>query len=290
MENRITKVSAVIVNYNDSRNTKALAEQLLSYKVINVVVVVDNASTDDSINVLKNIKDPKFLLVKNKINAGYGEGNNLGIIQSKEKFNCTHCLIINPDVEISELVITKMLKVFESNSNAMIIAPSTFAFGKRMAWHVRGFKDLVLSKGKILGRLLNVPFYCEEYFEGKDLCRVDAVLGACLMVELEKFFSIGMYDKNMFLYEEEDYLAIRCKEYNYETIVLCNDKYIHNHKSDNKKSLSKQLETKKHMCNSLRYMLKRYENYGLVKLFITDLILIICRFEVIASYLLKKGN
>ena len=103
------KASAVIVNYNDSKNTEILARQLLSYETIDVVVVVDNASTDRSVDVLENIKDSKYFLFVNKNNAGYGEGNNIGIIQSKKLFNCTHCLIINPDVEISEETIAKII-------------------------------------------------------------------------------------------------------------------------------------------------------------------------------------
>lgn len=282
------KLSAVIVNYNDANSTIELAQKLISYDSVDFVIVVDNASTDTSTEILNCIKNEKYHLYINKINSGYGQGNNIGIMESKEKFDCSHCLIVNPDVDISESAISELKNAFIMYSSAIIVAPSTFASGRRAAWHINGFCDLVLSKGKIFRKLTKAPFYSKHYFDDKNYCQVDAVLGACLMIDIEKFIEVGMYDKNMFLYEEENYLAIRCKQCKYKTIVLCNYEYIHNHKDDNHRSLAAQLRTHKQMSDSLLYLVKNYYKYGFVLCNITKLFLLVCRFEIVLCKILRR--
>ena len=281
------KLSAVIVNYNDATNTLELAKKLVTYDCVDVVIVVDNASTDIDTNILESIKAEKYKIIFNKINQGYGQGNNIGIVESMKSFGCTHCLVVNPDVEIHENTVKNMKMAFDLYPLALIIAPSTYAYGKRVAWNVKGFSDLVLSKGKIYGKVTGKPFYPNDYFKNKKYCQVDAVLGACLMVDINKFLRIGMYDQKMFLYEEENYLAIRCKQLGYQTIILCNDEYIHNHKPDNNKPLIAQLRAKKQMCDSLQYLVKTYCSYGYLKQFVTWLYLLICRLETLLSHLLR---
>lgn len=285
------KLSAVIVNYNDYNNTVRLVNQLLKYDTISYVVVVDNASTNHNGDVLASIKNDKFHFIQNNDNKGYGAGNNIGILQSKQVLDCTHALIVNPDVEISEEVIEVLIDSFFGKKDALIIAPSTFFNGKRVAWNVKCFSDLILSKLIIASRVSQVlkeHMYSNEYFEDKSIAEVDAVLGACLMVDIEKFERIGMYDDCMFLYEEEDYLAIRSKQFNYKTYLLCNECYIHNHKNDNDRSLAEQLWSKKQMCKSLLYLTKQYYKFGFFKQTLANFLLAISILEVRVSYYIRN--
>lgn len=281
------KICAVIVNYNDSNNTLKLVKSLSEYKILDKVIVVDNKSNEDDYYKLTCYKSSKYLLLRNTENMGYGEGNNIGILKA-EKIGSTLCLIVNPDVEISENSIIKMVDTFRRNRQALIVAPSTTVNGIRVAWRVRGMLDLVFSQLKIISKIMKASFYSSNYYDDKTSTKVDAVLGACLMINIIKFKKIGMYDRNMFLYEEENYLALQCQRYNFDTILLCNDYYIHNHKSDNLKNLRQQIYTKRLMHKSLLYLTKNYCHYGNFKLFITKIVLFLSIFEVILSFSIRN--
>lgn len=285
------KLSAVIVNYNDKENTVNLVSKLINYKNIDFVVVVDNCSTDNSCNELRTINNPKFYLLSCESNKGYGEGNNIGIKFSSEQLSCTHSLIINPDVDIDEIAIVKCKNIFKLHANKeeiFIVAPSSFSKNIRVVWKVRGFEDLVLSQERIISSLFKIPFYDESYFSNSDSREVDAVLGACLMVDNSKFKFIGGYDSSIFLYEEENYLALMCKKYKFKTIVLCNTIYIHNHKSDSQKTLKQQLVSRNLMNQSLLYILRKYCSYNSFKLIFSYIFLAFCNIELILSFLLKR--
>src|SRR3989344_4336914 len=90
-------LSIIIVSYNtkdfigeciDSikKNTKNL-----NYEII----VVDNASSDNSLEMLKT-KFPDVILVESKENIGFSKANNLGVEKSKGKY----VLFLNPDTVI----------------------------------------------------------------------------------------------------------------------------------------------------------------------------------------------
>lgn len=48
------RLSCVILNYNDAETTEKLVKQIVDYNVLHQIIVVDNASTDDSLERLKN--------------------------------------------------------------------------------------------------------------------------------------------------------------------------------------------------------------------------------------------
>lgn len=281
------KVAAVIVNYNDSNRTIELAKILLKYTSIYTVIVVDNDSKQSELIKLTNIKNTKFCLIKNNANIGYGGGNNLGILKA-DSMGCKLCLIINPDVVILESTIEKLVNCFNCHKNALIVAPSTVANGLRVAWHINGIQDLVLTKLKIFSKITKKPFYSNNYYHNKKETFVDAVLGACLMIDIEKFKKIGLYDSNIFLYEEENYLAIQCKRFKYDTILLSQEYYIHNHKDDNAKSFKQQLKSKKLVHNSLLYLTSNYCHYSKIKNYSIKLFLKIAIFEFMFLFMIKK--
>ena len=72
------KVAAVVLNYNTPKDTINCVNLLKSQKDIDLLpIVVDNKSTDDSIEIFKRELDAR--LIKNNENKGYSAGNNLGL-------------------------------------------------------------------------------------------------------------------------------------------------------------------------------------------------------------------
>ena len=73
------KTACVILNYNDASTTLDLLRKIQHYKVLNYIVIVDNCSTDDSIEKIQQYVSNNIYLLKSSSNGGYGAGNNIGI-------------------------------------------------------------------------------------------------------------------------------------------------------------------------------------------------------------------
>ena len=75
------RLSCVILNYNDAETTEKLVKQIADYNVLHQIIVVDNASTDDSLERLKKLEADqpgRLHVLSADHNGGYGSGNNLG--------------------------------------------------------------------------------------------------------------------------------------------------------------------------------------------------------------------
>lgn len=240
------KTAAVILNYNDAEQTIAAARRIEAFKSIDSIVIVDNASSDDSIERLlsefsadtektaegKIYGSSKIHLIKNKRNGGYGYGNNRGVRFATEHCGAELAIIANPDAEFSEELAAHMQEVFKNS-------PSVGAVGAVMklddtselisykeflssGWRERDFKNELTASAPVLKRLYkNKINFSEKYYRfNAPAIPVYAVHGSLLMVSTEAFLKCGGYDEEMFLYMEEYALAARLKEYGMKTIML----------------------------------------------------------------------
>lgn len=90
------RLSCVILNYNDAETTEKLVKQIADYNVLHQIIVVDNASTDDSLERLKKLEADqpgRLHVLSADHNGGYGSGNNLGVRYAAGQGGATHVLI-----------------------------------------------------------------------------------------------------------------------------------------------------------------------------------------------------
>ncbi|MGE4287706.1 MAG: glycosyltransferase [Salinivirgaceae bacterium] len=119
------KIVFSILHYQAFDMTVKCVEYLK--KIINsnhYIVIVDNASPNDSGNFLekKYATDNNIFIIRNKYNAGFAKGNNLGYIFAKEKLKADCIIVINNDVLIKQANFLSELKT-ELNNDVHIIAP-----------------------------------------------------------------------------------------------------------------------------------------------------------------------
>ena len=109
-------VSIIIVNYNGKEYLQKCLESLMkiNYKDFEVIIV-DNNSTDDSIEFVKNTY-PSVIIIKLEKNYGFAEPNNIGAKIAKGDF----LLFLNNDTEVSPNFIEKMVNVLNSDSKIAI--------------------------------------------------------------------------------------------------------------------------------------------------------------------------
>jgi len=110
-------LSIIIVSYNTKDLLKkcvdSVTEELGNSKITGEIIVADNASTDDSVKVAKGLG---VSVIQNRENLGFGGANNLGAKQARGRY----LLFLNPDTEVKEGALGKMVKFMDENPEAGI--------------------------------------------------------------------------------------------------------------------------------------------------------------------------
>jgi GT2 family glycosyltransferase len=184
-------VSVVIVSYNSADVIVPCINSVLRQKGVTFeIIVVDNASTDNSLEVLKKTAFPGKLVPSDE-NLGYGRGCNLGFRSAKGRF----ILISNPDIELrSDDALRRMVNFMESHPECGLMGPSVAHDGKELVPHYD---------------------YPGEIHPGhmiKDLPgEIAWISGSCMMIPYAVYKNVGGFDEDYFLYAEETDLALRIR-------------------------------------------------------------------------------
>ena len=118
------KISVVVVTYNGEIWIKKNIDSLLKSNYPIDIIVVDNASTDQSVSLLKEYKN--IQLVQNKTNLGFGKANNIGI-DIALKNGADAVFLLNQDTWIFENTITTLAEKLFENPNLGNVSPMHFS-------------------------------------------------------------------------------------------------------------------------------------------------------------------
>ena len=189
-------VDAVIVSFRSARTLRESAGRSRAVPGAHVVVV-DNASDDDS---LATIADLAVDAVRAPRNGGFAYGCNLGIARGAAPY----VLLLNPDAVLGARDLDVLVGVLEREPNVGLVAPRIMdADGRLVASRaaLSGRRDGV-GAGADAARLL--PRTDELLHGGDDLARdPDLVSGSCMLVRRDVLERIGGLDEGFFLYSED---------------------------------------------------------------------------------------
>jgi len=219
------KLSIIIVNWNTQkylrqalRSVFATTKDLLKSSF--EVIVVDNASSDGGLDILEK-EFPQVHLVKNKINLGFGGGNNEGAKKAKGDY----LLLLNPDVIILDQAIQKLIQSTEHYPKAGVIIPKlVLADKKTVQPGLINFrptlKRMILEKPfKWFKRLiLRFNFFKQlaqkislDFWDFNRMREVDWGTAAVMLVKRSLFEKLQGFDEKMFMYFEDVDLCLRAK-------------------------------------------------------------------------------
>ena len=233
------KLAAVILNYNDAEGTVAAIKRISGFSCFADIIAVDNASTDDSAEIIQSalgeMHDARLHFIEADKNGGYGSGNNLGVRYACDKLGAGLTLIANPDALFSEALVENMRELFEQDEAAAVVGAvmrkgrgcESFRYEEYISsgWMRRNTLQCLLNSGPISRRIFrNYINYPESYYMKadciEDAVSVYAVHGSLLMVSTARFVEVGGYDEEMFLYGEENVLAEKMYQKGYKTYLL----------------------------------------------------------------------
>lgn len=224
-------LSIIIVNFNVKEFLKNLLDSInkASQNLIIEIIVVDNASDDGSIEMIKE-KFPYVVLIENKFNVGFGKANNQALKIAQGKF----ILLINPDTLVSEDTFVKMIEFFNSNplagmAGCKILNPDgTLQLACRRSFpgpwtaftKVTGLSSL-FPKSKLFAR------YNLTYLDENQTYEVDAISGSFMMLRKEVYDKVGGFDEQFFMYGEDLDLCYRIQKSGYKIYYVHTTQIIH---------------------------------------------------------------
>lgn len=266
----------VVLNYNDVDTTCNFVQQIVSYDEIDKIIIVDNASTDNSYHGLKMLESVKVDVLKTDKNGGYGYGNNFGIRYAYNMYHATHIIVSNPDVEVSEETIKHCRETLDKKKCALV-APmmrnQDYSINYKCVWKVPSRNQYRLFSTLFLGRLFSGFYYSKDELDEKHIeKKVGCVAGSFFMVDAEKMIRFGMFDENIFLYCEETVLGLKFQKTGFDVMVLLDDYFVHHHSVSINKSIMSKVSQRKITWKSRLYVLKNYYNSTMVDLSIDKII------------------
>lgn len=288
----------IVLNYNDADETIKFCDYFSKYRCVDQIVIVDNCSTDDSINRLKTIESDDVLLLCSSANKGYSAGNNVGIKYALENYKDGNIIISNPDIYISEDDLERVLSALNDLSVGM--ATGLIYTGGRIvsnfAWRIPTAGELLLHNFFVLHKLLKNTkhdFYCNESMLLKKVIDCNCVPGCFFCLRLGMFRQIGLLDERTFLYGEENILGWKIHNSGYRTVVLTESKIEHYGGHSIKKSRTKKKTTRMYAEKSLLLYIKEYLNCNRFQQILFHLIFWIAQLEqdiVMGFVRIRKGR
>lgn len=249
----------LIINYNDYKNTKRLIENVINFKTINRVVVLDNCSTDDSFSKLKKLTND-FDLIKSKGNLGYSYAINYGIKYIIKKYIKANVFISNSDIIIpTEDSLILMLK--ELKGDIGVVGPVINEHGvlnrgwKMPSPFVDSMLNLVLIHNIIRKKYV---FYKDDYYQDK-ISYVDVVSGCFFLTNTDVMKKINYLDEEVFLYYEENILATKLKQQKMHEVIVNDAFIIHDHAATIDNNI-KRIKKFKILKKSQYYFQTKYNN------------------------------
>ena len=200
-------VSIIIVNWNAKVYLKRCIESLLSQTFTDYkIILVDNASSDDSVNFVKD-NFPQVKIIKNKKNVGFAEGNNIGIVNSSGKI----IVLLNPDTVTDKNWLSILINVIQSSEKIAAVTGKMYYLDDQYG------KDLVFCTWSKID-----PFSADPYnfHNNEPISKVDYLSGAAMVIKRDVLDKIGLMDSDYFLYFEETDLCARMIRAGYDLMYV----------------------------------------------------------------------
>ena len=252
------KLAMVIINYNDYDTTKKLIDNIKNYKVLDKIIIVDNASTDNSYNKIKKLTNEKIVLIRTDENKGYASGLNYGAKYAMGTLDNPIIIFSNTDIIInSEDDLVKLRDTI--NTKVKVVGPVVNEHGNlNRGWKMTTPYIETLSNLPLISRYFKrkLLYYTDDYYKG-EISNVDVVSGCFFLVDGKTLKEINYFDENTFLYYEEFILSSKIKEKNKKVVINNEVEIIHDHSVTIDKSV-KRINKYKILKTSQRYFVKNY--------------------------------
>ena len=231
-----SRVSVVTVTHHSGR---VIGDCARSVAPAARVVVIDNASDDDSLAIAAAIL-PAATLIRNRVNGGFGAGCNQGFARVETEF----ALLLGPDSTIDGRSLALLVAAADAYPRAGMLGPALVAADG----HIEPSHDLGLFERMTAGKRRDTATPPEGPLSA------DHLSGAVLLVRMSALRQVGGFDPAIFLYYEDDDLCLRMRAGGWSLVLVPEARATHIGGGSTRVNL--------------RYHWKKYWHYGWSRLHI----------------------
>ena len=222
------ELSIIIVNWNGGDLLSRTVESVVAAppSVAHEVVVVDNASSDDSLARLRSSAAVQTLgdrlrVFENTENLGFGRANNQAFAQTDAPL----VLLLNPDTEVTAGSIERLIRTVRSGGRVGAAGPKLLnADGSVQVsvWRNPPATWELLLTGfrlhKLLPRRVRGGLFLAEHFDYARRRTVGMLSGAAMLVRREVIEEVGGFDESFHMYGEDNEWCLRIKRAGWQLI------------------------------------------------------------------------
>ena len=202
------KLAIVILNWNGAKMLRQYMPSVLNYSRDEATVyVADNASTDDSLELLRK-EFPECRLIVLEKNWGFADGYNKALAQIQAEYY----LLLNSDIEVTHHWLTPLVEFMDTHADVAACQPKLLSIFDRDQFEYAG------ASGGFIDRY-GYPFCRGRIFDtverdgGQYDYQTDVLwaTGAALMVRAADYWAVGGLDGRFFAHNEEIDLCWRLR-------------------------------------------------------------------------------
>ncbi len=252
------KLAIILVNWNSYELTRDSLLSLAATTYTNYdIIVVDNASTDESVTQLKN-EFTSIIFLSSDTNRGFTGGNNIGMQYALEK-GYELQLLLNNDVAVEPDFLAPLVSVFENKNIGAAQPLIYFHHNHELIWNAG-------SKYNALLGISSTPGYNtldKGQTQKKIQKSIDWITGCAFMVRSAVLQEVGLLTEAFFIYYEDVDLSFKIKKAGYQLAYVPSSVIYHiagmSHKSK-QKTKEGYISAKVHYLNARNriWVLKKY--------------------------------
>lgn len=249
-------VSIIIVSFN----TRDLLRSCLASLNSGEIIVVDNGSSDGSVEMVKK-EFPNVTLIANSENRGFAAANNVGLKRARGRY----MLLLNSDTEVPQGAIEKITRFMDEHPDIGVIGPKLMLPNGKMdpACH-RGFPTPWASLTYFLGleRIRSPIFsqYHQLYKNFSEPHEIDSPSGAFYFLRRDVYESVGGLDEDYFMYGEDLDWSYRIKQAGWKIYFYPRVTVLHRKKQSGRESMdaARRRSTERYFYDTMKLFYKKH--------------------------------
>lgn len=196
------RVGIVVLNWNGWQDTVECLDSLRGLTYSNYeVIVVDNASTNDSVAQIRG-RFPGVRIIESPENGGFSKGNNLGIRAFIEA-GAEYVWLLNNDTTVSTLALNHLVEKIQYNKQLGLIGSVLYEYYE--PWSVQAWGGSKYNS--FLGITTNPKVLSD---------RVDHIIGASMFVRAQVLKTLGLLDESLFFFLEDTEYSLRVRDHGWK--------------------------------------------------------------------------
>lgn len=246
----LPRVAIIVLNWNRRDDTLACLDSLtkLTYRIYRIILV-DNGSTDDSVNAVRT-RFPLVQIIETGANLRFAGGNNVALKEVLRDGD-DYALLLNNDTTVEPDFLSHMVESAREDDLIGLVSPKILYFQR---------PDVIWFAGGVLKPVWG----CVRHFGLRQLddgrfdqrLQVSFLTGCCLLIRRQVLQEVGLLDEGFYLYSEDADYCLRAAKAGFKLIYEPKARVYHKVSSSTGGAYN--LEKWRHRYNSLFRLVREH--------------------------------